>query len=66
MIATAHWQAWLSARHLRAQQLWPGTALSAVVVPEIVMSHGELIDGWRGKPFTVVHVQMDKQPQISN
>ena len=31
MIASASWQAWLSARHLRAQQLWPGTALSAVV-----------------------------------
>ncbi len=31
MIAPGQWQAWLSARHLRAQQLWPGTALSAVV-----------------------------------
>lgn len=31
MIAFAHWQAWLSARHSRAQQLWPGAVLSAVV-----------------------------------
>ena len=31
MIGSAQWQARLSAGHLRAQQLWPGVALSAVV-----------------------------------
>lgn len=31
----------------RGLKVAPLAALTAVVVPEIVMSHGELIDGWR-------------------